>query len=105
MENEKNKITLAKLNERIDAGEWDKYLSIPFATKKLLKSVIKTKINKKVEVGNTPMLTEAEIQLCIQEVRETAAYTTSIFLNNGILEKTENSIILGDLSKKLFKTA
>ena len=58
MSQEQADIFLGRLMGRIDKGEFDKRLEIPFASKKLLKAVVKSKIDKKLETGATPILSE-----------------------------------------------
>ena len=41
----KEAIFLVKIYKRIDQGEFDRDLSIPFASRRLLKALIKSKIN------------------------------------------------------------
>jgi len=103
MENEKVKIILARLMERIDMGEWENQLTIPFASKKLLKSIVRTKMNKKIETGGNPMFTDMDMLSCVNETKETALIIAALFIKNGILGQTDNGIVLGEMSKTLFK--
>jgi len=104
MKNEKEKIILDQLFEKIDGGEFDKYLNIPFTSRKLLKSLVESKMDKKTEQGNNPIFSDSDIQACVEEVRETAAHTASVFLQMGLLKKDENGLLSGELLNKLFKT-
>lgn len=90
MSQEKANVFLGKINLRIDAGEFDKVLNVPFASRRLLKALIKSKMDKKVETNATPILSENNIEECVQEVRETAAFTVAVFLETGIMEKVGN---------------
>lgn len=92
MSQEKVNIILSRINDRIERGEFDDRLDIPFASRKLLKSLVKAKIDRKVETNSTPMLSENELVECVEDVRATAAETAVAFLNAGILEKTEDGI-------------
>lgn len=89
MSREKADIFLSKIDERIAAGEFDKFLDIPFASRKLLKSLIHSKIENKLESGSTAILSENNIDECVAEVRETAATTAGIFLELGFLQRDE----------------
>jgi len=93
MSQEKADRYLEKIDERIDRGEFDEKLNIPFASKKLLKSLIKSKMDKKVETGGTPIISENNIIECIQEVRETAAEVAALFGQVGILQKNDRKIV------------
>lgn len=85
----KANIFLKKIDERIDLGEFDNDLNIPFASRKLLKALIKSKMDKKVKTNATPILSENNIMDCIKEVKETAVTTVALFLEIGILEKVD----------------
>jgi len=86
---EQAKIFLGRVMEKIDRGEFDKDLDIPFASRKLLKALVTQKMNKKVETNSTPVLSDLDLTECVKEVRETAAETAAIFQWAGILEKPE----------------
>jgi hypothetical protein len=92
MSQEKADIFLGRVNVRIEKGEFDNRLDIPFASRKLLRSLIESKIAKKIETSGTPILSENNIEECIEDVRETAASTAAVFLKLGILEKTDGGI-------------
>lgn len=101
MDKEKAGIFLTRVNIRIDKGEFDKSLNIPFASRRLLKSLINSKIEKKVETGATPILSENNIEECVKEVRETAVETTGAFLKIGILVKTDGVIKVAEKWSKI----
>jgi len=102
MNEEKAKIFLDRILERIENGEFDEHLNIPFASRKLLRALIESKMAKKVEMNSTPVLSDMDLWHFIDEVRETAAYTASIFFKNGILIKDENgSLVLNPKLEKL----
>ena len=91
-----NNVFLNKIFQRIKDGEYDKYLTIPFMTKELLFSTIKTKFNKKIASNGTPILNDVEIKECIETSKETAATTFIIFLKEGLLVKTASGYELSD---------
>lgn len=101
MNEDKAKIFLDRVLARIDNGEFDQHLNIPFASRKLLKSLVESKMTKKVETGSTPVLSDTDLWHCVEEVRETAAHTASIFFKKGILVKDENGVV--GLNPKLEK--
>ena len=104
MKEKKESIFLVKINKRIDQGEFDRDLSVPFASRKLLKSLIKSKINKKIETNATPILSENNIIDCINEVKETAATTAGIFLKVGILEKVDGEYRVNEKWENILKS-
>jgi hypothetical protein len=93
MSEDKAKIFLNRILDRIDSGEFDEHLNIPFASRKLLKSLVESKMAKKVETAATPVLSDTDIWNCVSEVRETAAYTASVLFKNGLLVKGEDGVV------------
>jgi hypothetical protein len=85
MSEDKAKIFLDRILERIDNGEFDEHLNIPFSSKKLLKSLVRSKMARKVETGATPILSDTDLWNCVSEIRETAAVSTAVFLKLGLL--------------------
>jgi hypothetical protein len=103
MDKEKVEIVLSLIDKRIENGEFDSKLDIPFASRGLLKSLIESKIAKKVETNSTPMLSENEIDQCVKDVVETAMSTAAVFLKVGVLVKTENGIEVSEAWKKFLE--
>lgn len=104
MSREKATIILSRINERIDQGEFDSDLNIPFASRKLLKALVKQTIDEKVEKKSNPVLSDADIQLLIKDVRETAVVTAKLFMNMGILEgKGKTLQVSSSIEEKLSK--
>ncbi len=93
MSQEKADIFLSRINDRINRGEFDKDLEIPFASKKMLKSLVKAKMNKKVETGATPILSENDLAECVRDIRETAVFTAAVFLEVGILQENDKKMV------------
>jgi hypothetical protein len=87
MSQEKTEIILNKLYERVDRGEFDADLNIPFASRKLLKKVINQTIEEKIEKKTTPVLSDSDIKSLISDVKETATITAKLFIELGIIEK------------------
>ena len=100
---DERKLFLDEMYDKIFNGEYDKEMTIPFMTKNLVYAAIKSKINKKIEVGGTPILTKSEIKDALRDAKETAVAIVSIFLNNGILEKTEDGYKLSEVMRKHLK--
>ena len=82
--NEQAKVFLNKMSEKIRAGEFDE--EFPFFTRDLIYASIKARIDKKLETGATPLLTETEVKEAIKDAKETAVMTAKLFLEAGILE-------------------
>jgi len=93
MSTEQAAIFLGRVMARVEKGEFDNRLSIPFASRKLLKAVIQSKIDKKLETGATPILSENNLDECIEDVREAAVYTAALFLETGILQENDKGSI------------
>ena len=82
---QKAQIFLDRTLKRVENGEFDEHLSIPFASRKLMKAVIVEKMKQKVEKNATPVFSDTELYEIVGEVRETAAYTASVLSKVGIL--------------------
>ena len=103
MNNPNNSVFLHKISEKIKRGDYDKYFTIPFMTKELLITSIKVKLTKKIAKNTTPILTDSEVMICIQEVKETAIEVFLAYLKNGIIEKTEDGYKISDKGKIALK--
>ena len=90
MEKGNNYVFLNKIAQRINDGDFDKYLTIPFMTKELLFSTVRSKIKRKIETGGTPILTDSEVKDCLEESKITAVSTFALFVKEGIITRTEN---------------
>jgi hypothetical protein len=99
---EKIKIILDGINEKIDSGIWDSDLNLPFTSRKMLKIVVEKRMNTKIQTKSNPIFSDNEIKDCVNEVRETAVVIASLFLKNGILEKTDNGLDIGHVMKRFF---
>lgn len=91
-------VFLGKIDKRIEAGEFDEQLNLPFTSTKLLKTAIEDKVNKRAELGKTPMLSETEIKNLVEDVREVGASTFKIFEELGFWEKDKDGAL--KVSKK-----
>lgn len=93
MRNINNEVFLSKINQRMQNGDFDIYLTMPFMTRDLLYASLKFKIAKKISTGGTPILTDAEIRECLLDVKEAAVAICKIYLTLGFMEKTETGFI------------
>lgn len=91
---------LTRLNGKIKRGEYDKYLTIPFASKELLYSNIKNKTLGKLEKGSNPLLSDIDIMECIKETLEVATEIAQTYIKIGFLVKTENGYEVSEIGKK-----
>jgi len=82
------KIFLDRTLQRVDNGEFDEHLSIPFASRKLMKLNIEDQMKKKLETNTTPVFSDAELYEIVGDVRESAAQTVAAFIKIGIMEET-----------------
>jgi len=89
MKNINNEVFLSKINQKINNGDFDMYLTIPFMSRDLLYLTIKGKITKKIATGGTPILNDSEVKECLADVKETSVYMLLIFTQLGFIEKTE----------------
>jgi len=98
-----NMVFLNKIKERIDQGDFDTYFTIPFMTRELLFSTIKTRIDRKLNTGGTPLLSDNEVKDCLNEVKETASNIFSTYYELGFINITENGVELTDEGKLAIK--
>ena len=94
---QKAQIFLDRTLKRVDNGEFDEHLSIPFASQKLMKAVITDRMNKKIENNSTPVFSDTELYEIVGEVRDTAAETAALLSNIGIMADEGNGM---GISKK-----
>jgi len=103
MKNQQTEVFLNKISSKIKNGEFDESLTIPFLTKELLFSSIKARIDKKIETGGTPLLTDAEIKDAVKDAKDAAVSTAYMFIKNKILVKGVDRYELSDVAKKALK--
>lgn len=92
MKNINNSVFFNKISQRIKRGEFDQYFTLPFMTKELLITSIKGRLDKKISTGATPILSDLDVQDCIQETKETALNILSLYIKNEFIEITENGL-------------
>ena len=100
--NEYNNPFLKSIDDRIESGEFDKSISI-FVPKKLIYSAIKSKVEKKISNGGSPMLTESEVKDAIKDAKEVGEATAKLFLDIGIIKKTDNGLAVNEKLQKILK--
>jgi len=94
MENVLRQQLLEEVEKRINTGEFDKYLTIPFMTRKSLSATFKGRIDRKVEKNAALVINEAEIKSVVDEAREAAAVTYNIFEKLGFFKQNEDGEIV-----------
>ena len=100
MKSEQLKLFLNRIQYSIQRGEYDIQLTLPFLTRELIYASIKAMSTKKEEAKTNPILTDFEISKAIEHAKETAATTFKIFLDNGLIEKTEDGYQVSELGNK-----
>lgn len=78
-----------KMTEKINAGEYDQYLTIPFMSRELLIKVLKRRIDKMMEEGKPGVLDEAGVDSCVRSAKELAATMFALYVKLGFIERTE----------------
>jgi len=89
MNTESSHVFLNKMKEKIDKGDYDNEITVPFMKRETIYASVKARITKKLETGGTPILTDAEIKDAIHDPKEAAAISLALFTKLGIVEKTE----------------
>jgi hypothetical protein len=98
-------VFLVKMKEKIKQGDYNDFLTIPFLSQELLYHTIKTKFNKKVDSGGTPILTDVDIKECINEAKETAIHTLKIFLETELVVITPEGLRVSEKGKAALQHA
>jgi hypothetical protein len=92
MKNTNDNVFFNKISQKIKRGDFDQYFTLPFMSKELLMASIKGKLDKKTATGATPILSDADIQDSIQEVKETALSILSLYIKNEFITVTEKGL-------------
>jgi len=78
---------LVSIKKDIDNGKYDGFLNIPFISRNLIYSCFKNIINEKMKNNKAPVLNEEEINIGLNDAKQTAAETFDSFLKKGIIIK------------------
>lgn len=100
-----NNVFLSKISQKIKNGEYDTQLTLPFMTKELFYMCIKDKIQKKMDTGSTPILSETEVKECITEIKETAIGIIAIYLKLGFMKRTADGFEMTEKMQLAIKAA
>jgi ribosomal protein S19E (S16A) len=101
MNAESSHVFLNKMKDKIDKGEYDKEITVPFMKRESIYASMKARVVKKLETGGTPVLTESEIKNAIHDAKEVAAISLALFSKVGIVEKTESGWAVTPRGEKL----
>ena len=102
---ESKDVFLTEMKNKINAGMYDDQLTLPFMTRKLMIATLEGKIKKRLESGGTPMLTETEVKTLIEDMKEASGSAFHLFVEYGILEKTEEGYQLSAKGAKALREA
>jgi hypothetical protein len=103
MNKESSQVFLNKMKDKIASGEFDKEVG-PFMSKATIYASIKARVDKKLETGGTPLLSDAEVKDALKDAKEVAAITLGIFAKLGLFEKIEGEWRFTKLGDKLINT-
>jgi hypothetical protein len=100
--NESAQVFLNKVKEKIAQGDYDSELG-PFKTKEHLYASVKARVDRKLETGGTPLLSDAEIKDAFKDANEVSAISFGIFKKLGIIEKTKEGWVVTPRGEKFLK--
>ena len=89
---ESAQVFLNKIKDKISKGDYDSDITVPFMSKLTVYSSIKARVDKKLETGGTPLLSDTEIKDAIGDAKEVAAISFGLFKKLGILEQTDEGV-------------
>jgi hypothetical protein len=92
------KIIINEIKTAITEGKYDDHLIIPFMSRDLIQNNLINRIQHKLERGGNPMLTDAEINGCIQDAKEAAGTAFHLYIKFGFLEQKEDGTF--EITKK-----
>lgn len=98
MKNINNDVFFSKISQRVKNGDFDQYFTIPFMTRDMFLTSIQSRITKKLDTGGTPILSDAELQDCLEEAKETAMHIIALYLKLGFMVRTETGF---EMTKKM----
>ena len=102
---ESKDVFLTEMKNKINAGMYDDQLTLPFMTRKLMITTLEGKIKKRLESGGTPMLTDDEVTNMIEDMKEASGSAFFLFVQYGILEKTDTGYQLTSKGAKAIREA
>lgn len=94
---------LTRLKSKIKKGEYNEYLTIPFASKDMLYSVAEEKVLERVKKGVNPLLNERDMMECVQATISIAVEVAKVYIDSGVLVKTEDGYEVSDKGRLALK--
>ena len=104
MKNINDHVFIIKISQRINQGDFDVYLNLPFMSKELLLSTMKSRLEKKIAVGGSATLNDIDIKDCLAEVKETALNIIALYLKLEFIVRTETGIEFTEKGLKAIKS-
>ena len=103
MKNINNDVYLSKVTQRINNGDFDSMLVVPFMTRNLFLSSIKNRLNEREENGRARVLTDNELKESIVDTQATAVEILQSYIANGFMEITDEGLAYTDLGLQAVK--
>lgn len=103
MKNINNEVYLNKITQRVNNGDFDSMLVVPFMTRNLFLSSIKNHLNERETNGRARVLTDLELKDCIHETQETAVEILQSYIKNGLMEITDEGLAYTELGLQAVK--
>ena len=103
MKNVNNEVYLNKITQRVNNGDFDSMLVVPFMTRNLFLSSIKNRLNERETNGRARVLTDLELKDCINETQETAVEILQLYIKNGVMEITDEGLAYTELGLQAVK--
>lgn len=92
-----------KISEKINNGDYDQHMTIPFMSRSTLIAAIKQRLSKKIEKNMTPILTDQEVLMCVTTAKELAATMFAMYVKLGFIERTEEGFDVTERGKLAVK--
>jgi predicted transcriptional regulator len=97
---------LEKIQFKISNGEFDQEIVTPLLNRELIYNAIKSKLENKEKSGGTPLLSESEIKVAVEDAKTAALESSALFIRLKFLEKNSDGIYeLTKLGKLALKEA
>lgn len=90
MKTEQAKIFLKKIHERIEDGDYDSEMVIPFMDRELFFKLLKNKVESKEKKNVNPLLTTEEIKNVMKDLKETSVNIAGLYFKLGFIEKNKD---------------
>lgn len=105
MKTKNNDVFLNKINEKINEGLFDSYFTLPFMSRRLFLATVKERINKKINTGSSPILSDKELKDCLEDTKHIAVSIFAIYLDKGFIVRTEEGFSFTELGHRAIKAS